>query len=185
MLNKFSLKNLKNKIISICIAIGLITTAMYGLFAIKNTNTVYAYNSDPANSSTYFSDPEFNQGGTSPTYWKVIDGQGNYNSEVMASGIFNSSSVNTSYLKTYKVFNDPGKPVSNPSNSETYKYLSLSAPYPAGGNFGFKPSSSKLNLNKNSFYVKKQAIIPLPFFIIICYNAFYTLYHNLNPRLEH
>jgi len=58
-------------------------------------------------------------------------------------------------MKSYKVFFNPGLPTGETiSNSdERYKSLSLSAPYPAGGNFGYKPSTSKLDLEKDSFYV--------------------------------
>ena len=154
MLNKSCFKNLKKKLISLCVAIGLITSAFTGLI-VGNYSTTHAYSSDPSKSSTYFSDPNFSQGGTNPTYWKVIEGEGNYNSERMVAGIFDSETTTTSYLKKYKVFENPGVPTSETlkSNDNRYNSLSLSAPYPAGGNFGYKPSSSKLNLAKDSFYV--------------------------------
>lgn len=154
MFNKTYFKNLKKKLISLCIALGLLTSAFYGLFVGNYTKEVYAYSSDPSASSTYFSDPNFKQGGTTPTYWKVIEGQGNYNSDRMVGGIFDSETTTDSYLIKYKVFENPGVPTSEKlnSNDDLYNSLVLSAPYPAGANFGFKPSTSKLDLKKNSFY---------------------------------
>ena len=57
-------------------------------------------------------------------------------------------------MKKYKVFNNPGLPTSETvaSNNNLYYSLALSAPYNAGGRFGFKPSTSKLNLEADSFY---------------------------------
>jgi len=154
MLNKTCFKKLKNKLISLCIALGLIASAFGGLFIGNFNHEVYAYSSSPNSSTTYFTDPYFQQGGTTPTSWKVIEGEGNYNSERMVGGILNSENVTDNTLINYKVFENPGAPSKDlPRNDKGYKSLALSAPYPAGGNFGYKPSSSRLDLKKDSFYV--------------------------------
>jgi len=154
MYNKSLFKNLKKKIISFCIAFGLFTSAFAGLAFNNSSSQLYAYQNDGM-ASTFFSDPNFTQGGTSPTYWKLIEGEGSFNSERMVAGIFDSENTTDSYLSKYKVFENPGVPTNEDlgSNDNLYSSLSLSAPYPAGGNFGYKPSSSKLDLAKDSYYV--------------------------------
>lgn len=154
MYNKSLFKNLKKKIISFCIAFGLFASAFTGLIVNNSSNQVYAYQNDGL-ASTFFSDPNFTQGGTDPTYWKLIEGEGNFNSERMVAGIFDSENTTDSYLAKYKVFENPSVPTDEDlaSNDNLYSSLSLSAPYPAGGNFGYRPSSSKLDLAKDSYYV--------------------------------
>ena len=154
MFKKSSFKNVKNKFIGLCIAFGLLTSAFSGI-TLNATQYASAYHSQ---SSSYFSDANFTSySGSSPlkpSQWSLIENEGNFNSETMVGAIFNSKSPTTSYLKKYKVFNNPGLPTSQniESGSNLYYSLALSAPYNAGGRFGYKPSSSKLTLNKDSFY---------------------------------
>ena len=155
MIIKSYFKKIKNKLISSCIAIGLVTSAFTGL-AVANNASVYAYSSGTGSSSSYFTDPTFSQGGLTPTSWSRIEDEGNFNSERMVGGIFDSDDPTDSYLKSYKVFFNPGLPTGETISSSSdprYNSLSISAPYPAGGNFGYKPSNSKLNLEKDSFYI--------------------------------
>ena len=154
MFKKSSFKNVKNKFIGLCIAVGLLTSAFSGL-TFNVSQQVSAYHSQ---SSSYFSDANFTAyTGSSPlkpSQWSLIENEGNFNSETMVGAIFNSKSPTTSYMKKYKVFNNPGLPTSQSieSSSNLYYSLALSAPYNAGGRFGYKPSTSKLTLNKDSFY---------------------------------
>lgn len=158
MFKKTYFKNLKKKIIGSFVALGMFTSAFAGI-CFAPSSQAYAYDNEC--SSTYFSDPNFTSySGSSPlkpSKWSLIEGEGNYNSNTMIGAIFNSKDSNTeSYLKKYKVFAYPGVPTSNTdslsSNDSMYYSLALSAPYKSGGNFGYKPDSSKLSLENDSFY---------------------------------
>ena len=156
MFKKSYFKNIKKKLVGLCIALGLLTSAFAGMTFSPNSHAM-AYSSQT--SSNFFSDANFTSySGSSPlkpSQWSLISGEGNYNEETMVGAIFNSNSPTTSYLKKYKVFNNPGLPTSDTSLSSghnLYYSLALSAPYNAGGRFGYKPSSSNLNLAADSFY---------------------------------
>ncbi len=158
MFKKTYFKNFKKKIIGSFVALGMFTSAFAGI-CFTPSNQAYAYDNEC--SSTYFSDPNFTSySGSSPlkpSKWSLIENEGNYNSNTMVGAIFNSKdSDNDTYLKKYKVFAYPGVPTSNTnslsSNDSMYYSLALSAPYKAGGNFGYKPDSSKLSLENDSFY---------------------------------
>jgi len=154
MIKQSYLKNLKKKIMCFVVALGLLLGAFAGLSV--GARDVFAYNQDIT--SSYINDATFTGYSGSapyaPTSWTRITGQGKYNSEDMVGGIFNSNSTTDSYLKKYMVLANPGVPTTEKLSSSSSKYysLSLSAPYNAGGNFGYTQSSSSLNLSKNSFY---------------------------------
>lgn len=154
MIKKSGFKNVKKKIVGAFMALGLTVSAFGGLTLATNTHASAYYQQ----SSSYFSDANFTSySGSSPytpTQWKVVEGEGNYNSDTMMGAIFNSKSTTTSYIKKYKVFSNPGLPTSKTieNNSNLYYSLALSAPYSSGGRFGFQPKTSKLTLNKDSFY---------------------------------
>ena len=154
MIKQSYIKNLKKKIMCFVVAIGLLLGAFAGLSV--GSKDVFAYNVDIT--SSYINDATFTSYSGSapyaPTSWTRITGQGKYNSEDMVGGIFNSNSTTDSYLKKYMVLANPGVPTTEKLSSSSSKYysLSLSAPYSAGGNFGYTQSSSSLNLSKNSFY---------------------------------
>lgn len=152
----------KTKLLCFVIALGLMISAFSGFSF--GTKSIFAYDEDLT--SSYINDATFTSYTGSkpytPSNWSRIEGQGKYNSETMAGGIFNDygNTISDEYRKAYKVLEKgrPGLPLTTEeiekitSSSHYYYSLSLSAPYATGGNFGYKQSSSSLNLNKNSFY---------------------------------
>lgn len=156
MIKESNFKKIKNKIVCFIVALGLAISAFAGL-SISNKSTVLAYNenltSSLINDSTFTS--YSGNAPYTPSNWTRISNQGNYNSETMASGIFNSDNTTEKYLKQYKVLSNPGVPTTDQtisSSSQYYYSLAMSAPYNAGGNFGYQQATSSLSLSKNSFY---------------------------------
>lgn len=157
MTKKNCFKNIKTKLTCLIVAFGLLASAFAGLcFA---PNMVFAYKEDLT--SSYINDATFSSyTGSSPytpSNWTRVtdnDDNGNFNEKTMVAGIFNSDKTTDDYLKKYKVLANPKYPTSEAPTTGSLKYysLSMSAPYGAGGNFGYTQSSSSLNLSKDSFY---------------------------------